>query len=167
MRFARYALVTLVVAWSLSSVTETHDAELDAWNRLVEVVELIRNDPAAASLAAVDWWCADFLLLRHPQDDFTKEAAELETFLISFVRTSTDDWLVDRIASSMADCFKVAAIEFRIDPGDREAIVQLAQIFVNDDSVLSYFVWDAMEELEDRYEHDPELGEKLARSLGG
>jgi len=29
----------------------------------------------------------------------------------------------------------VAAIEFRIDPDDREAIVQLAQIFVNDDSV--------------------------------
>jgi len=120
MRFARYALVTLVVAWSLSSVTEARDTELDAWNRLVDVVELIRNDPAAASLAAVDWWCAEFLVLRHPPDDFTKEAADLETFLISFVRTSTDDWLVDRIASSMADCFEEAWSPLFLDLLDAE-----------------------------------------------
>ena len=107
MRVARPARLTLFVALSISSAVPAGSAEADS-TACEALIELIRNDPTAASLAAADWWCHDFVLLRHPPDDFTKEAAELEEFLISFVRTSTDDWLVDRIASSMADCSEEA-----------------------------------------------------------
>jgi len=89
-------------------VSEPVDPASTAWELLIWAIELIRSDPAAASLEAADWWCDPFDILAFPPDGLEREAQEIEAFLTSFVRTSTDDWLVDRIAYSLAECTEEA-----------------------------------------------------------
>jgi hypothetical protein len=59
----------------------------------------------------------------------------------------------------------VTGIDFRIDPDDRGAVERLVSDYVDDDSDLSYFIWDAMDELRERYENDPEMARKIDRVL--
>lgn len=90
--------------FSNEAEVEFDTPEPTPWEELVATVDLIRDNEAAARRAAADWWCDTFELLSYPDDENTEEAEELLQFLLSFARTSSDDWLVDRLAMSMAEC---------------------------------------------------------------
>ena len=137
-------------------LTNEAEVELDTpestpWDELVATVDLIRNDEAAAHLAAADWWCDTFELLSYPDDENEKEARDLLQFLLSFARTSSDDWLVDRLAMSLAECserrwsplfldllnhpstqLRWRAVQHYSDVGDRNALAAL-EAFWNED----------------------------------
>ena len=107
MRAARPVQLTLFVALGFSAgvlASEAEATEPTPWRELVDTVELIRSDAAAARLAAADWSCSSFEVLPRPPDGHAREAVELGRFLISFARTSGDDWLVDRLALALAGC---------------------------------------------------------------
>jgi HEAT repeat protein len=135
----------------LTNEAEPDRPEPTPWEELVATVDLIRNDAAAARLAAADWWCDTFELLSYPDDENAEEAGELLQFLLSFARTSSDDWLVDRLAMSMAECsvqrwsplfldllnhpstqLRWRAVQHYSDVGDRNALPAL-EAFWNED----------------------------------